>query len=288
MIKLLDREIMRNLVRRLFYFVRKSAVVILNALLPRIFRLTVVESNEVGKIREVWSFLTEQEQTFSLVRIGGSRDGGYFCPPDLSQISYVFSPGYGGVKNFEDELARKGKRTFICDSSYAQVSDLLPLQEFEQFTLSGFTSLKSGRMSLPDWVDSKVGLETTNMLLQLDIEGAEWEVLNETNSDFLNRFDVVLIEFHDLDRLVSDKDFLSNAEMLFSKLKSNFLNVYCRANNCGGTFTFLGRKLPKVVEITLINRFYSYKFKRQEQALNIVDEDYLNNPDLPIIKLNNI
>jgi hypothetical protein len=275
----------RAFLRATFYRVRNLLVKYFNLFLPVILRQVIVQSNPISDIRAVWSFIYNQTRDIPLVRFGGQSDGGYFCPDVLSSVSYVFSPGYGGVKSFEDEMVGLGKRVFICDPEFKDVENLLTLQEFDCLALSDHTMLRDKKISLSDWVDSKVGVETKHMLLQIDIEGAEWKVLSNSTSELLRRFDVILIEIHNLNRLIFDREFLSEAQNVVSKFRFDFINVYSRANNCGGFFHFKGKKMPNVVELSLINKlcFEALSTKRIYSPIN--DEDFLNSPNLPPIHL---
>jgi hypothetical protein len=276
---------LHSLFRKLYYLQRSIFITYLNLFLPRLFRLALIEANSYSSIRKVWSFLTDQVSDIDMTRVGGNNDGGYFCPTDLSSITTVFSPGYGGIKDFEDELGRLGKKIYICDPMYDHIPNLMESQDFDGIGLAATSNADGLFLSLSDWIDSKVDSNTNHMLLQMDIEGAEWEILLHSEAEVLRRFDVLLIEFHNLDRLVFDKNFLESAEILFAKLANDFTNIYCRANNCGGTFAYLLNKMPKVVEITLVKNSQLELWRTLNPRQPINDEDFSNNPSLPSLKL---
>ena len=52
-------------------------------------------------VLELIAKLRPQDCGKDLIRIGGGRDGGYLLPDDLKGIQYCFSPGVGGLADFE-------------------------------------------------------------------------------------------------------------------------------------------------------------------------------------------
>jgi hypothetical protein len=271
----------RRLWRFFFYKFRFILQWIFNFLLPWPWRFVIVETTSIASIRSLWKFFLSQINDVPLMRVGGKHDGGYFCPANLSGIKYVFSPGYGGIKVFEDEMSDLGMKIFICDPSYDEIPGLTWSQEFDSLKITSTSSLKDNSLTLSDWIDLKVSKVTKNMLLQMDIEGFEWEVLLQVESETLDRFDILLVEFHDLDRLIYDSNFLSTANKVIKKLSPSFSNIYTRANNCGGYFLFRGKRVPKVIEVTLINNSRLKKTRTGVERQPIVDSNFSNNPSLP-------
>jgi hypothetical protein len=47
-----------------------------------------------------------------------------------------------------------------------------------------------------------------DLILQMDIEGAEWHVLLNVSRDTLRRFRIIVIELHDLERLMDKHAFV--------------------------------------------------------------------------------
>lgn len=140
-----------------------------------------------------------------LIRIGGKGDGAYLIPDDLKGITACFSPGVCKSKSFEDELARKYKiKSHMCDytSSLNCLSTPIiePLQTFEKLWLDLHKTPSS--ISLERWVKRLYpSTESGDLILQIDIEGAENRNLLHTRQQCLERFRIIAIEFHNLDVL---------------------------------------------------------------------------------------
>ena len=140
-----------------------------------------------------------------LIRIGGKGDGGYLLPDDLSGISTCFSPGVDITSTFEEELAEKyGINSFMVDFSVDKPSIENKLFHFDKKFLGNKNDEKFIR--LEDWVKNSVN-HSSDLLLQMDIEGAEYEVIIDTPREVFKKFRIMAIEFHFLDIIFNKNAF---------------------------------------------------------------------------------
>lgn len=188
-----------------------------------------------------------------LIRIGGTGDGGYLLPDDLDGIRHCFSPGVDVIAHFEDQIARDyGIRSFMADASVTQAPVGNPLFDFDPKFLGARTD--GNFITLGDWVTEKLGEDgDAEMLLQMDIEGAEFDVLVESDPALLRRFRVMVIEFHAMHRIF-DSDGLALVRDVFAKLSRDFAVVHMHANNCCGIAEWRGIGIPPVFEVTYLRR----------------------------------
>jgi len=139
----------------------------------------------------------------ALIRIGGNSDGAYLIPNDLEEVEACFSPGVCTAKSFEDELAKQfGIRSHLCD--FSSSIDALETQLIEgvQTFQKLWLDLKStpSSINLDDWTNQyEPGGQ--DLILQIDIEGAEIRNLLHTSQNCLNRFRIIVIELHSLEVL---------------------------------------------------------------------------------------
>lgn len=187
-----------------------------------------------------------------LIRIGGEGDGGYLVPDDLDGIGHCFSPGVSVTADFEEHIARRyGIRSFLADASVERPPFENPLFEFDRKFLGArcdetFTTL--GR-----WVADKLGDARGDLLLQMDIEGAEFDVLIESDAALLRRFRIMVIEFHDMERMF-ERHSLPLMRALFAKLHRDFAIVHMHANNCCGIARCRDIEVPRIFEVTYLRR----------------------------------
>ena len=276
----LYREI-RPFIRRFYFLLLRATPQALGTLYSKIFGQLAVALLPLDSFSSQLSFLFNYKKNVALERFGGSSDGGYFCPANIANIKYIFSPGYGGTKSFEDHMSLLGKQVYMCDPNFEAVENLRVNQEFESIGISASKSQEGNFITLDNWINKKVGMEANNLLLQMDIEGEEWEIFASNESEFLNRFEIMIVEFHGLERILYDYQFARLAEASLSKLSLTFTNVFCKANNAGGWVYFKGKKFPKVIECTFVRKNSSLLAIIANSDKQNSKLDYRNNINLP-------
>jgi len=89
------------------------------------------------------------------------------------------------------------------------------------------------------------------MILQMDIEGDEYDVIFDTSNDILKRFRIIVIEFHRLDTLLDRYGYLI-INTAFRKLLKNFSVVHIHPKNCSEPVRFKGYDFPPVMEFIFL------------------------------------
>ena len=156
-----------------------------------------------------------QATTCSLIRLGPDADGGYLVPDDLDGIAACFSPGVSHRSGFEKDCADLGMGVYMADGSVEGPAESHPLFHFTKKHLGAVPD--DGTISLDDWVQSCTPDPTDDLLLQMDIEGYEYEVLLGLSEAVARRFRIIVAEFHWLDYLLSEP-FFQIASKAFDKL----------------------------------------------------------------------
>lgn len=191
-----------------------------------------------------------------LIRVGPSGDGGYLIPDDLDDIGYCLSPGVSDQSGFERDLADRGITSLLADFSVeAPVIDH-PHLIFDKKYVGALTDDMT--MTLDDWKRSRLPNETRDLVLQMDIEGAEYETLLNASSELLSQFRIMVVEFHMLDALWSSA-FFRVAAATFRRLAQTHRVVHLHPNNCCGAVTRDNLVIPRVMEFTYLrnDRFTS-------------------------------
>ena len=185
-----------------------------------------------------------------LVRIGGDGDGGYLVPNDFEGIDACFSPGVADSADFEEQLTRKNIKCFLADFSVDAPPIDNELFDFEKKYLG--VADEDHFITLSSWVHDKYK-GNNDLIFQMDIEGAEYDVISSTPSAEFKRFRIIVAEFHSLDRLKETK-FLSKVNGVFDKLLENFEIVHIHPNNCLDPVNVQGFSIPPVVEMTFLRK----------------------------------
>lgn len=217
--------------------------------------------------------------TAPLRRLGPEADGGYLVPDDLRGISACFSPGVSHRSGFEKDCADLGMRVYMADRSVEGPAEPHPLFHFTRKHL-GVTP-DADTMSLDGWVQSCEGNTADDLILQIDIEGHEYEVLLGLSEAVASRSRIVVAEFHWLDYLLSEP-FFRIASRAFDKLLQTHTCVHIHPNNCCGLVQHAGIGIPLVAEFTFLRNdrvgetTYAHEFPHPQ------DRDNTRNPPLPL------
>jgi hypothetical protein len=204
----------------------------------------------INSVRELLNRLHPVETKIPLIRLGAHGDGGYLLPDDIEGIVGCFSPGVDNRATFEEAILKRGIPCFLADAS---VEGAPITSDMVHFTRKYLGVVKSDlTMTFDDWIAEHCS-GSADLMLQMDIEGAEWEVLLNVSSEALRRFRIVIIEFHDLERLF-DKHAFRVINAAFERLLAEFHVVHVHPNNYGGSVRRGKLMVPRVLEITLLRK----------------------------------
>jgi len=205
-----------------------------------------------AQVRDLVDRLVPWDLGVPLRRLGGDGDGGYLVPDDFEGIASCFSPGVAEKASFEEELADMGIRSFLADYSVRSAPDTLRDCDFVKKFVGAANS--DHVLTLDRWVNEKCPPGSTgDMILQMDIEGAEYETLMATSSDTLSRFRMIVLELHKLNHL-DNKLYFRFVNAALSRLLEQFDVAHVHANNSGGLTRMAGIAVPRAIEITLLRK----------------------------------
>lgn len=189
-----------------------------------------------------------------LIRIGGDSDGGYLVPDRLDAIAACFSPGVDVTATFETDLAGRGIPSHLCDASVDGPPPGLTPASFEKRFVGPYED--GAYTTLEDWFCRHAALDDgRDYILQMDIEGDEYDVIIATPRPLLRKFRILVIEFHNLERLF-DPDAAHRLARAFTKLSHDFQSVHLHPNNGWGELSDGKITLPKFLEVTYLRRDY--------------------------------
>ena len=213
--------------------------------------LVVSRQVELERQRELLDAISPVETEHPLIRIGGAADGGYLIPDDLDGIAACFSPGVSDQSSFEEDLLARGIRCYQLDASVERSPvEAHPLVEFDRKFLGPTT--EGDFITLADWVGEKQ--VPGDLLLQMDIEGAEWLVLASTADTMLKRFRIICVEFHGLEHIFEPFAF-DVMEKVLLKLARQFEIVHIHPNNwCDVAAVSKRYRVPGVMEYTVLRK----------------------------------
>ena len=130
--------------------------------------------------------------------------------------------------------------------------------EFEKKFVGAFSN--EIFMTLDEWKQGKIPEYKGDLILQMDIEGMEYETLMRASPELLSQFRIIIIEFHNLQALFN-RTFFTLAYNVFDKLLCAHSVVHIHPNNCCGSVKGSEFEIPRVAEFTF------YRNDRFEQGM---------------------
>lgn len=213
-------------------------------------KLAGASTEQLIGIESLLDLFAPHECPQGLIRIGSDHDGGYLVPDDLDNIVALYSPGVSFELEFDKQIARRGISCFLADGTIDAPDNLLENMHFEAMMIGAGPPDRF--MSLESWVARTVP-SAGDLMLQMDIEGAEFDVLLATPRSLLNRFRIIVLELHALDRYLFD-DGKKQLEALMDHLLTSHVICHIHPNTVSPPVCVLGRKVPPLVELTLFRK----------------------------------
>ncbi|MEL6603390.1 MAG: hypothetical protein AAFP20_09230 [Cyanobacteria bacterium J06614_10] len=198
-----------------------------------------------------------------LIRLGPKGDGGYLVPDDLAGIEACFSPGVSAVSGFEKDCADLGMSVFLADKSVAGPS--IDHERFHFMRKYVGALNNDDFIKMEDWVGAVLPGSSAELMLQMDIEGFEYETFLNMPDSLMRRFRIMVIELHWLDQLWG-WSFFQLASRSLEKILQTHTCVHIHPNNCGILLNNDGVPIPATLEITFLrsdrlsDRRYAHRF----------------------------
>ena len=214
-----------------------------------------------------------------LIRLGSDHDGGYLVPNDLKGISGCFSPGVDNKVQFEKDLAKQNIPSYLLDYSI----DCLP-EENKLFTFEKkYLGVNNDNMTINfnTWINKYFKKESNDeFILQMDIEGSEYEVLLNLENSLLKKFRVMIIEFHSFNNLLHPAGY-RQINALFDKILEYFYIVHIHPNNIFPVINAMGISIPTLLEFSFIRKDRLDKKTKVTSLPNDLDQkNILNKEDI--------
>lgn len=212
-----------------------------------------------------------------LIRLGPKNDGGYLVPNDLLEIEACFSPGVSVISGFEKDCADLGIPVFMADKSVDK-----PVIDHKLFHFTKkFVGVTSDEefMTLDDWVTLSIPNYNSDLLLQIDVDGYEYEIFLSASQSLMKRFRIIVAEFHQLHHLWS-KPFFSLASRVFEKILETHLCVHIHPNNCWQSIEKDGLSTPPVMEFTFLRKDRALETSYETKFPHPLDYDNTDKPSL--------
>lgn len=187
-----------------------------------------------------------------LLRIGRAYDGGYVMVDDFDNcVAYSF--GISDDVSWDFDIAKRGIDVYMYDHTI----DSLPMYDerfhFFKTGICGKSDRQENLKTFEEILSDNGHVDNRNIILKIDVEGAEWNAFNETSSELLKNFRQIVVEFHSINDVVNGSNFNKTMSVL-NKLNLTHQVVHIHANNFGSYDIIGGVPIPNTYEVTYLIR----------------------------------
>lgn len=218
----------------------------------------------IPEFNEIFELLTPYTiNDYTKLRLGKDNDSGYVVPRELiSQIDRCYTYGAGPDISFETDISTSNKliKTYIYDHTVDYPS---VIKENVFFKKEGIGAILQGQLNTLKNHLAENNDSGARFLLKLDIEGAEWDVLDSLEKEVLYNVPVLIIELHWLSTLA---DLLLYTRVL-KKINEQFVPFHIHPNNCARFLSINGKVFADVLEVTYIHKKYVIDKVKQSELI---------------------
>ena len=185
-----------------------------------------------------------------LIRVGGPTDGGYVMAKPLT-ASGALSIGVGADVSWDQEIAARGTPVAMFDPTIRKPPAPVPNSTFHRI---GIGSTETHHLRPLDKLVSLAGWAgRDDLLLKMDVEGAEWSAMTQAGAVSLEMFTQIVIELHGLGG-IRDERTAATVLGVVELLCACHVPIHVHANNYDELVRFGGWWFPGAIEVSFIRR----------------------------------
>ena len=202
--------------------------------------------NEILEV--LWKLTPTRPVDTNFVRYGNEADGGYVLVDDIKATDVIFSIGLGDDISFDTEIEPHAHNVVLVDHTVPNF--MVPTGKFDFFDIPLVPKESDTGVTLSWLLRTFPG---DDHILKIDIEGAEWGVLDQISLEDLAAFRQIAVEFHGLTDF-ADVERLNLVKRVFDRLRISHAPVLVHANNCADFLLIGGIAVADVIEVTWLRR----------------------------------
>lgn len=172
------------------------------------------------------------------------KDGSF----SRSQIAY--SIGIGGDVSFDLDLAKRAYEVFQYDHTIETLPKNNEHFHWKKLGLAASSNPQLKLETLENMLKANGHENSSGLFLKMDIEGYEWDVFNSLSSGFLEKFDQIVLEFHEL--LNYDEKIIKKHLSALATIAETHQAVHVHANNAGYVNYCGNLVTPDLIEVSYV------------------------------------
>lgn len=188
----------------------------------------------------------------TLCRVGKIGDGGYVMAGNFPKKGIAYSIGISTDISWDKAMLELGLSDIYM---YDHTIDGLPEDNdgyhWEKKGIIGTYDASSQELiTLDMMIKQNNHCKESEMILKIDVEGAEWEVFANIEMDLLGKFSQIVVEFHD----VCNIDNLPLKIKALTNINKTHVPVHVHGNNWKDYICCRDFCLPDALEVSYVNK----------------------------------
>jgi hypothetical protein len=216
-----------------------------------------------------------------LVRIGQDLDGGYVMLDYKLRDTIAYNFGISNEVSWDRDMLFLRNVIYQYDHT---ISDT-PLHDTDvKYFKKGIASSEQEEMvTLSSAIFSNGHQDRNDLILNIDIEGYEYDVLRSIPPETFAQFSQIVIEYHWFSQALQDKKSLEDYIYAIQHISKTHQIIHVHGNNFSGFGVYSGIVVPDVIEATYVRKSDHSFVKNDDYFPTTLDRP--NNPnekDIPL------
>ena len=193
-----DNVLLRKLTGRKGFGIKRSKILGTLLYVFPVRNMLRFSAGSKGYYHEIHKLLhISKHEGHKLVRIGNQYDGGYIMLDDLSGgIAYSF--GIFNDASWDKDMASRGYDVFMYDHTIEKLPEYNPRFHFFRQGIADGVTQDDRLKTLEELIAQNHHEDKQNMILKMDVEGAEWGFFEHIDEKILSQFSQIVFEIHGL------------------------------------------------------------------------------------------
>ncbi|MBR1421601.1 MAG: FkbM family methyltransferase [Selenomonadaceae bacterium] len=211
------------------------------------------------------ALLLKKVRGFDFIRAGRDGDGGYLLLNDFKPNGIAYSFGISTDVTWDNDMANCVYQIFMYDMTIDDIPKHRPEFHFFKEGIGGKKDPIKRLDTLENFIARNGHQNQRNMILKMDVEGAEWDFLETVKSETLEQFDQIILEIHGLVlemNVVKSGRFISRLQ----KLNQTHQVIHIHGHNGDAAIKLEEMIFPNCLEVTYANQ-KNYEFEDAEIIL---------------------
>ena len=241
-------------------------------------KYTFTASNEY--YREIHELLhVSKAEGHELIRVGREYDGGYIMLDDLpGGIAYSF--GISDDVSWDKDMASRGYDVFMYDHTIDGLPEENARFHWSKLGIADGVSLDERLKTLEELISMNHHENERDMILKMDVEGAEWGFLESVKPETLAQFSQILFEFHGMNKT----GICGKIPGIIQKISQTHKLIHLHGQNWGFYVCTGGKTFCNQIEVTYVRKD-KYSFIDDYDVRLPTDIDMPAISDIPEVEL---